>query len=176
VPGTSIETRGRDTYVSVINSRPLYQAVIAVSQKYGWVIDYEDPVYSAQESRDVTVPEWRRTHPNQRGALVPSGGIFVANLGEIDGQKPNEAEILQRLVDQYNQSANPGYFLGAHTVILQRMKQSSGLSTWLASLSARKRKQVATVAVANKMARMVWAVLCKGEAYRPPLVPQMDAA
>jgi hypothetical protein len=31
-------------------------------------------------------------------------------------------------------------------VLLQRTKQSSGLSTWLASLTARKRKQVATVA------------------------------
>jgi hypothetical protein len=31
---------------------------------------------------------------------------------------------------------------------------------------------VATVAMANKMARMVWAVLTKGEAYRPPLLLQ----
>jgi transposase len=65
---------------------------------------------------------------------------------------------------------------GAHTVLLQRTKQSVGLSTWLTSLTARKRKQVATVALANKMARMVWAVLFKGEAYRPPLSPQTDAA
>jgi hypothetical protein len=34
---------------------------------------------------------------------------------------------------------------------------------WLATLVAFKRKQVATVALANKMARMVWAVLFKGE-------------
>ena len=61
-------------------------------------------------------------------------------------------------------------------MLLQRTKQSSGLSTWLASLIARKRKQVATVALANKMARMVWAVLFKGEAYRPPLLPQPVAA
>jgi len=65
---------------------------------------------------------------------------------------------------------------GAHTVLLRRTKQAPGLSTWLASLIARKRKQVATVALANKMARMVWAVLFKGEAYRPLLVPQLDAA
>ena len=56
--------------------------------------------------------------------------------------------------------------------MLQKNKQSAGLSTWLADLTARKRKQVATVAMANKMARMVWAVLTKGEAYRPPLLPQ----
>ena len=35
---------------------------------------------------------------------------------------------------------------------------------------------IATVALANKMARMAWAVLFKGEAYRPPLSPQTDAA
>ncbi|HTV82219.1 MAG TPA: IS110 family transposase, partial [Acidobacteriaceae bacterium] len=42
----------------------------------------------------------------------------------------------------------------------------------LARLLARKRTQVAVVAVANKRARMVWAVLFRGEEYRPPLSPQ----
>jgi hypothetical protein len=65
---------------------------------------------------------------------------------------------------------------GAHTVLLQKTKQSSGLSTWLVNLTSRKRKQVATVALANKMARMVWAVLFKGEAYRPPTAPPVIAA
>ncbi len=61
-------------------------------------------------------------------------------------------------------------------MLLQKTKQSSGLSTWLVNLTSRKRKQVATVALANKMARMAWAVLYKGEAYRPPTVPQVIAA
>jgi transposase len=47
---------------------------------------------------------------------------------------------------------------------------------WLANLVSRKRAQVATVALANKMARVAWAVLFKGEAYRPPLLPQTVAA
>jgi hypothetical protein len=47
---------------------------------------------------------------------------------------------------------------------------------WLANLVSRKRKQVATVALANKMARMAWAVLTKGEAYRPPLAAQTVTA
>ena len=59
---------------------------------------------------------------------------------------------------------------------VQRSKQSAGLSIWLASLTARKRKQVATVALPNKMSRMAWAVLFKGEAFRPPLVAQTIAA
>jgi hypothetical protein len=32
------------------------------------------------------------------------------------------------------------------------------------------------VALANKMARMAWVVLYKGEAYRPPQLPQTVAA
>ncbi len=32
------------------------------------------------------------------------------------------------------------------------------------------------VALANKMARMAWVVLYKGEAYRPPSLPQVIAA
>ena len=62
------------------------------------------------------------------------------------------------------------FIQGAHDVLQQRMKQSNGLNTWLAQLTSRKRIQVAAVAMANKMARMVWAVLSKGEAYRPPLL------
>jgi transposase len=52
------------------------------------------------------------------------------------------------------------------------MTQSTGLSTWLAQLTTRKRIQVAAVALANKLARMVWAVLAKGQAYRPPVLAQ----
>ena len=51
-----------------------------------------------------------------------------------------------------------------------RTKQSSGLSAWLAQLTARTHQNVAIVALANKLARMAWAVLVKNEAYRPPLL------
>ncbi len=40
------------------------------------------------------------------------------------------------------------------------------------SLTSRKRIQVATVAMANKMARTARTVLTKEEAYRTPLLPQ----
>ncbi len=51
-----------------------------------------------------------------------------------------------------------------------RTKQSSGLSAWLAQLTARTHQNVAIVALANKVARMAWAVLVKNESYRPPLL------
>src|ERR1700758_2047638 len=107
------------------------------------------------------------------GAAFKKGRGFAAWLGVVPGEhstggKPKLTGTSRR----GNKYLRKLFVLGAHAVLLQRTKQSSGLSTWLASLTARKRKQVATVALANKMARMVWAVLFKGEAYRPPLLPQ----
>ena len=39
---------------------------------------------------------------------------------------------------------------------------------WLMGLLARKPKKVAAVALANKMARIVWAMMVSGETYRRP--------
>ena len=50
----------------------------------------------------------------------------------------------------------------------QRHRQAPGLSSWLAQLLARKHQNVAVVALANKLVRMAWAVLCKNERYRAP--------
>ena len=41
---------------------------------------------------------------------------------------------------------------------------------WLVQLLARRTTKVATVALANKTARMVWAIMTKGESYREPTV------
>jgi transposase len=57
----------------------------------------------------------------------------------------------------------------ARAVLQQRTKQSPGLKAWLEKLTSRTHRHVAGVAVANKLARMVWAVLSTGEAYRTPL-------
>jgi transposase len=59
---------------------------------------------------------------------------------------------------------------GARSVVQQRHKQAPGLSTWLAQLLARAHQNVVIVALANKMVRMAWAVLCKNEPYRAPVL------
>jgi transposase len=63
---------------------------------------------------------------------------------------------------------------GARAVLQQRTKQSSGLSAWLAQLTSRTHRNVA--AVANKLARIAWAVLAKNEQYRPSVVADVAAA
>ncbi len=59
---------------------------------------------------------------------------------------------------------------GARAVLKYRDKQCSGLKHWLAELSSRSHYNVVGVALANKLARMAWAVLASGDPYRPPVL------
>ena len=61
---------------------------------------------------------------------------------------------------------------GARAVLRYRDKQCSGLRNWLAELSARCHYNVVGVALANKLARMAWAILATGDAYRPPVLAE----
>src|SRR6267143_6098549 len=56
--------------------------------------------------------------------------------------------------------------LGA-TAVIQQAKTGRA-SPWLLELLARKPKKLAAVALANKMARIVWAMMVSGETYRRP--------
>ena len=59
---------------------------------------------------------------------------------------------------------------GAMSVIRAAERPGSKLATpWLLGLLARRPKKVAAVALANKMARMIWAMMTTGEAYRRPV-------
>ncbi len=111
------------------------------------------------------------------GAAFKKGRGFAAWLGVVPGEHSTGGK--QKLTGtsrRGNKYLRKLFVQGAHSVLLQRTKQTSALSTWLANLASRKRPQVATVALANKMARMAWVVLYKGEAYRPPQLPQTVAA
>jgi transposase len=107
------------------------------------------------------------------GAAFKKGRGFAAWLGVVPGEHSTGGK--QKLTEtsrRGNKYLRKLFIQGAHSVLLQRTKQTSGLSVWLANLVSRKRAQVATVALANKMARMAWALLTKGEAYRPPLLQE----
>ena len=56
--------------------------------------------------------------------------------------------------------------LGA-TAVIQRAKRGRA-SPWLLGLLARQPKKLAAVALANKMARVIWAMMISGEVYRRP--------
>ncbi|MGB8716583.1 MAG: IS110 family transposase [Rhodanobacteraceae bacterium] len=61
--------------------------------------------------------------------------------------------------------------LGANSVIIKRHVHALAKpGTWLAGMLSRKPPMLVRVALANKMARVVWALMMKGEAYRAPTV------
>ena len=57
--------------------------------------------------------------------------------------------------------------VGAHSV-LRRARQQPEKYPWLTQLLARRPFKVVAVALANKMARIAWALLAKGGTYRAP--------
>jgi transposase len=59
---------------------------------------------------------------------------------------------------------------GATSVINAAMQPGSRQMTdWLRNLLARKPRKVAAVALANKLARVAWALMMRGEVYRRPV-------
>ena len=53
-------------------------------------------------------------------------------------------------------------------MVRQASRRGAPNGSWLAPLLARKPKMLVTVALANKMSRIIWALLVKGGTYRTP--------
>lgn len=56
---------------------------------------------------------------------------------------------------------------GARAVVAQATRRDDSFSQWINALRKRRGMNVTVVAVANKTARVIWAMLAKGEDYRP---------
>jgi transposase len=109
-------------------------------------------------------------------ALVPDPGQFRAGrhfaawLGITPRQEGTGGKLklgcISKRGDRYLRRL---LVLGA-TALLKRAKHMKGpLAAWMVKLlEAGKPPRLVTLAVANKLARIVWAVLVRGEAYRQP--------
>lgn len=56
--------------------------------------------------------------------------------------------------------------LGATSLLRSLEGKTTRLALWAQTLLARRPKKVVIVALANKLARIAWAIMAKGEAYR----------
>ena len=56
--------------------------------------------------------------------------------------------------------------IGAAAVVKQAVRRGAPAGSWLAQMLARKPKMLVIVALANKIARIIWALLAKGDVYR----------
>ena len=59
--------------------------------------------------------------------------------------------------------------IGSSAIMLQASKRGAPKGSWLEQMLARKPRMLVTVALANQMARIIWALLVKQENYRAPV-------
>ena len=111
------------------------------------------------------------------GAAFRKGREFAAWLGVVPREySTGGKQKLLGISKRGNSYLRRLFVQGARAVLQQSAKQSSGLSAWLAQLTSRTHRNVAGVALANKLARMAWAVLTKNEHYRPPMLASAATA
>ena len=105
------------------------------------------------------------------GSAFRKGRDFAAWLGVVpEEHSTGGRQTLWQIPLRDNQYLRRLFVQCARAVMQHKTKQSSGLSAWLVQLTARTHHNIAIVALANKLARMAWAVLTKNEVYRPPIL------
>lgn len=96
-----------------------------------------------------------------------SGRHFAAWLGLTPNENSTGGRHRQgRISRQGDEGLRKLLVLGATAVI--RFATAGRTSPWLINLLARRPKKLAAVALANKMARTLWAMMVSGEIYRRP--------
>lgn len=144
-------------------------------------------------SYDKILKQSARTHPDVQ-RLMPIPGFaevvatqYVASVGNGSTfRRGRDVSAWIGLVPKQSSSGNTQRLLGiskrgdrelrsllihgARAVLKNAGKKSDGLSLWLQKLLQRKSFNVVAVALANKLARVAWAVLNSGEAFREEML------
>ena len=105
-----------------------------------------------------------------------SGRQFAAWLGLTPLQNSSGGkERLGRISKMGDKYLRRLLVIGATALVRYAKSKPETAHPHTVNLLARKPVRVATVAMANKMARIVWAVMTRGEVYQPDHVPTLSA-
>jgi transposase len=100
-------------------------------------------------------------------ANFESGRHFAAWLGLTPKEHSTGGKHqLGRISKAGNERLRQLLVVGAMAVLRFAKPGSKSASAWLLQLLERRPRKVAAVALANKVARVVWAMMARGEAYR----------
>lgn len=136
---------------------------------------------------EAQIMTWHKSNPtSQRLATIPSIGPIIATAIVATVADPNEFQSGREfaawlgLVPRQNSTGGKArlggiskrgdsylrriLINGAHAVLLR--SKAAKADPWLISLRARKHRLVVAVAVANKTARIAWAIMSKQDTYR----------
>ena len=103
--------------------------------------------------------------------MFRSGRQFAAFLGLTPRQNSSGGkERLGRISKMGDGYLRRLLVVGATSVIRRADTDPPATGAWLRSLLASKSKRLTTVAMANKTARIAWAVMARGETYRATIM------
>jgi transposase len=127
--------------------------------------------------RLMTVPGIGPITATARIALAPAaetfskGRDFAAWLGLAPLQRSTGGkQKLGAISKMGERTLRRLLIIGSSAVVHQASRRGALKGSWLEQMLARKPRMLVTVALANKMARIVWALLAKGGSYRTPAV------
>jgi len=102
------------------------------------------------------------------GKDFENGRHFSAWLGLVPGQHSTGGKAtLLGISKRGNAYLRTLYIHGARAVLRHSANKTDRFSLWAQGVMKRRGHNKACVAVANKMARMAWVIMAKGESYRP---------
>jgi transposase len=103
------------------------------------------------------------------GAGFKQGRDFSAWLGLVPKQESTgDRTILGKISKRGNKYMRTLFVQAAHVVLVRRPSTAMrGLWPWIEQASKRLHRNMLAIALANKLARIAWAVLARGQAYQP---------
>ena len=105
-----------------------------------------------------------------------SGREFAAWLGLTPSQNSSGGkDRLGRITKMGDRYLRKLLVIGATSLVRRAKYKPEAADPYLLALLARKPARVASVAMANKMARVVWAVMARGEVYQARHAPSLAA-
>jgi len=102
--------------------------------------------------------------------VFKAGDDFSASIGLTPGQHSSGGkEKLGAITKKGNPYLRKMLVCGCTSVLRAADKYKGALADWIKAIKARKPERVAAVALANKIARICWAIMSTGECFREEL-------
>jgi transposase len=171
-PSCPLPPRARDAFLAMIASiRALDEQIIVLDGEITQRAK-EDPA----ARRLMTIPGIGPITATALLALAPppesfrKGRDFAAWLGLTPRQRSTGGkQKLGAISKMGDRTLRRLLIIGSSAVVLHAARRGAPKGSWLEQMMARKPRMLVTVALANKTARIVWAVLAKQEDYRAPV-------